>query len=83
MSVSCVCGTEFPRDPRLEIACPSCEAKAGQECRRPSGHVLSRKTGFADFHAKRRSLAFELFPCRCVELWEKAQLPQQIDLLST
>lgn len=69
--VNCICGVEFPRDPRLEIECPTCHAKPGQRCRRPSEHVL--KVGFGDWHSARKKLAFELFPCKCLEIWEKAQ----------
>lgn len=39
MSISCNnCGEEWPRDPRLEVACPTCQAPVGQKCRRPSEH---------------------------------------------
>lgn len=41
MTVPCgrrQCGKTWPRDPALEVACPSCPAKVGQRCRRPSGH---------------------------------------------
>lgn len=44
MTVSCsACGTEWPRDPALEVACPKCEAKVGRHCRvrRPSGHTAN------------------------------------------
>jgi hypothetical protein len=37
--VSCqLCGQEWPRDPRLEVSCPTCGAAIGVRCRRPSGH---------------------------------------------
>lgn len=39
MSVRChLCGEEWPREPALEVACPTCKAPVGERCRRPSGH---------------------------------------------
>lgn len=39
MTVSCSsCGETWPRDPALEVPCPTCHAKIGQACKRPSGH---------------------------------------------
>jgi hypothetical protein len=39
MSVSCSnCGEEWPRNPALEVPCPTCHAPVGVKCRRPSGH---------------------------------------------
>jgi hypothetical protein len=32
------CCREWPRDPVLEVACPSCRAPIGRACKRPSGH---------------------------------------------
>jgi len=32
------CDRTWPRDPALEVACPTCQAKIGQICKRPSGH---------------------------------------------
>jgi hypothetical protein len=32
------CDRSWPRDPVLEVACPTCRAPAGRNCRRPSGH---------------------------------------------
>lgn len=32
------CGRTWPRDPALEVACPTCRAPAGRRCKRPSGH---------------------------------------------
>jgi DNA-directed RNA polymerase subunit RPC12/RpoP len=34
------CGQTWPRDPALEVPCPQCQAPAGVNCRRPSGHPL-------------------------------------------
>jgi hypothetical protein len=33
------CGQTWPRDPRLEVACPACLAAVGRPCLRPSGHA--------------------------------------------
>jgi len=41
MTVSCnrqACDRTWPRDPVLEIECPSCGADVGTKCKRPSGH---------------------------------------------
>jgi hypothetical protein len=32
------CQYEFRQDPVFEVECPDCHAKAGQYCKRPSGH---------------------------------------------
>jgi DNA-directed RNA polymerase subunit RPC12/RpoP len=41
MSVKCnACGEEWPRDPALEVQCPTCNAKVGRRCRRPSEHQV-------------------------------------------
>jgi hypothetical protein len=32
------CAIAWPRDPALEVACPTCSAPIGVRCRRPSGH---------------------------------------------
>ena len=53
MGVTCKnCGKEWERDPALEVACPSCSAEVGQQCRRPSGHPCR-------IHAKRDRRALE------------------------
>lgn len=37
--VSCSnCGQQWPRDPALEVRCPTCNATVGVKCKRPSGH---------------------------------------------
>ncbi len=39
MSVSCSnCGQTWPRDPALEVACPTCNRPVGKACVRPSQH---------------------------------------------
>jgi hypothetical protein len=53
MTVTCNvpgCGRVWPRDPCLEVACPTCQAPVGQRCKRPSGHRC-------DWHAERDLLA--------------------------
>ena len=65
------CGDSWDYDPRLVVACPTCPAQAGRPCQRPSGHGMG--TAFMPPHAKRRKLAFEVKPCRCLALWEEAQ----------
>lgn len=56
MTVRCSrCGQEWPRDPALEVECPTCHAPVGRKCRRPSGHRV-----FGDQpHAARDYLAME------------------------
>ncbi len=34
------CGRSWPRDPALEVPCPTCRAPIGSPCKRPSGHPL-------------------------------------------
>lgn len=34
------CGRSWPRDPALEVECPTCRAPIGSPCRRPSGHPI-------------------------------------------
>lgn len=34
------CGKSWPRDPVLDVDCPTCPAKAGARCRRPSEHPV-------------------------------------------
>lgn len=43
MTVTCNkpgCDREWPRDPVLEVACPSCSAGVGRRCKRPSEHTV-------------------------------------------
>ena len=60
MSVVChKCGRTWPRDPALEVACPTCHAPVGVKCRRPSGHGC-------DIHTARDRAAMDaglLRPC--------------------
>lgn len=56
MSVSCNrdgCDRTWPRDPVLEIRCPTCDADIGMKCKRPSGHGGN----FVHPHAARDRLA--------------------------
>lgn len=48
-----ICSHEFSQDPIFEVACPTCKAKPGQYCIRPSGH----SGPFVDFHAERDIVA--------------------------
>jgi hypothetical protein len=40
------CGQTWPREPALEVLCPTCQAPIGRKCRRPSGYGC-------DLHAER------------------------------
>lgn len=41
MPVSCSrCGQTWPRDPALEVDCPTCHAPVGRRCVRPSEHKV-------------------------------------------
>ena len=42
------CDRSWPRDPVLEVPCPTCQAEVGQVCRRPSGHPTWQGTPHAD-----------------------------------
>ena len=43
--VSCSrCGQTWPRDPALEVKCPTCHAAVGRNCRMPSGHNVFSHT---------------------------------------
>lgn len=35
-----LCGQTWPRDPAVEVPCPTCHAPIGRNCRRPSGHPI-------------------------------------------
>ena len=53
--VSCSrCGETWPRDPRIEVACPDCRAPIGSPCKRPSEHVAMQ------VHIAREQLAVDL-----------------------
>lgn len=42
-SATCAgCGQTWPRDPALEVACPTCKARVGAWCKSPSGHKAMR-----------------------------------------
>lgn len=45
------CGQEWPRDPALEVTCPTCGAGVGHRCKRPSEHAAAK------IHAGRDRLA--------------------------
>lgn len=57
------CGETWPRDPRLEVPCPSCDAPVGSKCKRPSGHTVKTP------HVPREEAALEadeIDKCACV-----------------
>ncbi len=57
MPVTCLrCGQDWPRDPALEVPCPTCKAAIGSRCKRPSGHQAS------DVHVDRDRLAMRTVP---------------------
>jgi hypothetical protein len=60
MTVTCsACGEIWPRDPALEVECPTCHARPGRRCKRLSGHPC-------ELHASRDRAAMAagfLRPC--------------------
>jgi predicted RNA-binding Zn-ribbon protein involved in translation (DUF1610 family) len=61
MTVSCsACGQEWPRDPALELKCPTCNARPGTYCSqpRPSGHRV--RFGGTLIHPGRDQLAMDM-----------------------
>jgi len=53
MPVTCKrCGESWPRDPALEVPCPTCQAPIGVKCKRPSGHGC-------ELHAQRDQAAMD------------------------
>lgn len=71
------CGQEWPRDPALEVECPTCRAKPGVLCRRPSEHECP-------VHATRDRLAMESVPGygRC-PAGKTVRTPQQANLFGS
>lgn len=65
--VTCRCGDQFERHPAFEVPCPTCGAKVGQVCKRPSEHEA------AEPHKERRQLAWNEKPCSCLTRWLEAQ----------
>lgn len=52
--VTCaLCGQSWPRDPALEVPCPTCHARVGVWCKSPSGHKAM------NLHAARDRAAIE------------------------
>ena len=49
------CGQQWPRHPALEVECPQCGARSGQDCIRPSGHAGP----FVEPHAAREQTAVD------------------------
>lgn len=58
------CGDWWLTDPRLLVPCPTCRARAGSKCKRPSEHET------AEPHAARKQLAWATHPCRCLAIWD-------------
>lgn len=50
-----LCTATWPQDPPFEVECPTCHAKPGAYCRRPSGH----SGPFVPFHAARDLAALD------------------------
>ena len=50
------CGQKWPRDPALEVVCPTCNAKVGIKCKRPSEHIVFG----GQPHASRDRLAMDM-----------------------
>ena len=80
------CSKEWPRDPILEVPCPTCKAKVGRRCVRPSGHGGN----FVDFRDQRDLAAlaaghYGICPLRrCCDTIEdylarQAAKPQQLE----
>lgn len=69
------CGQTWPRDPALEVPCPTCRAGVGRKCRRPSGHEA-----WGGVHAERDLLAMEFVPGygRCPAAEPKAAEPRTV-----
>lgn len=78
MTVRCECGDEFPRHPALEIKCPTCQARPGKPCVRPSEHTVFRGSDGLSLHRARRKAAFAAKPCSCLRLWEERQRTKQV-----
>jgi hypothetical protein len=58
VTVQCTgCGQIWPRDPILEVACPTCHARIGRRCKRPSGHQAGEYHTARDLLAISASLA--------------------------
>jgi hypothetical protein len=74
-----LCGETWPRDPRLEVACPSCQRPVGQRCVRPSGHGC-------DFHTTREQAAidagFMSKECPTVQREQQAELAREAPLFA-
>lgn len=83
MTASCsACGQEWPRDPALEVICPTCNAQAGYYCceKRPSGYRI--RFGSTLIHPARDQLAMDLgFLQKCAAAIVPSLEPQQLSLL--
>lgn len=78
MSVRCLhCGQEWPRDPALEVPCPTGRAPVGAGCRRPSGHGGN----FVGIHADRDRAALSAGLLAACPAGPGAATEDQMDLL--
>jgi len=73
------CNKTWPRDPCLEVECPTCGAKIGERCRRPSGHPMRPGFHGFGFHDARDIAAYRAghygpCPLGCCGLDEEAEL---------
>ena len=70
------CGQEWPRDPALEVACPSCPALIGKRCKRGSGHNVWGNQP----HASRDRLAMERgFMKKCPGSMEQKYVSKELE----
>lgn len=60
-----LCRHEWKRDPVFEVKCPTCKAKVGAFCKRPSGH----SGPLVNFHAARDLAASDAgaYDHECIE----------------
>lgn len=83
MTVSCsACGTEWPRDPALEVKCPTCNASVAKYCAqpRPSGYRVKFRQPL--IHPARDQLALDMgFLQRCPAATLSPTEDQQLRLL--
>ncbi|KPV55039.1 hypothetical protein SE17_00100 [Kouleothrix aurantiaca] len=72
--ITCLnCGQEWPVDPALLVPCPTCHAKIGQRCKRPSGHGVWG----GDIHPDRDRAAMRTVPGygRCPAVTQAKPVP--------
>lgn len=74
------CGDSWDSDPRLAVPCPSCKARVGVMCDRPSGHKLSGQ--FRNPCKERIAAAWKANPCSCLAKWDAEHAPEQQSLFA-